>query len=226
MEAPIPQPGELIAGRLLVEKVLGKGGMGVVLAARHTELGERVAVKMLRLPSSVEGRVDERAVERLRREARAAAKLRGEHVVRVMDVGTLESGPVVPPTTGPPEPPDPGHEHGGTGAARFVPLPPTRLVDTRTGLGAPQAPVPDGGTLEVTARDVLKSAPRGYPKDHPRIELLRYKGLITWRDWPVAAWLGTARARDRIVAFLEASKPLNAWLRSNVGPSTIPERRR
>jgi uncharacterized protein (TIGR02453 family) len=80
--------------------------------------------------------------------------------------------------------------------------------------------------LDVTGHDVLKSAPRGYPKDHPRIELLRYKGLVTWREWPVAAWLGTAGAKDRIVGFLEASKPLNAWLRSNVGPSTMPERRR
>ena len=87
MDPQIPKPGELIAGRFLVERVLGSGGMGVVLAARHVELGELVAVKMLRLPSG-----DKRAFDRLRREARAAAKLRGEHVVRVMDVGTLESG--------------------------------------------------------------------------------------------------------------------------------------
>ena len=38
---------------------------------------------------------------------------------------------------------------------------------------------------------MLKTAPRGYPKDHPRIELLRYKGLITWRTWPPGPWLGT-----------------------------------
>jgi eukaryotic-like serine/threonine-protein kinase len=87
MDAQIPRPGELLAGRFVVERVLGSGGMGVVLAARHTELGELVAVKMLRLPAG-----DQRAVQRLRREARAAAKLRGEHVVRVMDVGMLESG--------------------------------------------------------------------------------------------------------------------------------------
>jgi serine/threonine protein kinase len=87
MDPQIPQPGELVAGRLRVERVLGSGGMGVVLAARHEDLGELVAVKMLRLPSG-----DGRSFERLRREARAAAKLRGEHVVRVMDVGTLENG--------------------------------------------------------------------------------------------------------------------------------------
>jgi uncharacterized protein (TIGR02453 family) len=80
--------------------------------------------------------------------------------------------------------------------------------------------------LDVNGHDVLKSAPRGYEKDHPRIELLRYKGLITWREWPAGAWLGTTKAKDRVIGFLQASKPLNAWLRTNVGPSTMPERRR
>jgi uncharacterized protein (TIGR02453 family) len=80
--------------------------------------------------------------------------------------------------------------------------------------------------LEVTGHEVLKSAPRGYPKDHPRIELLRNKGLITWRDWPPAAWLGTRRAKDRVVEFFRQSRPLNEWLRTNVGPSSLPERRR
>jgi len=76
--------------------------------------------------------------------------------------------------------------------------------------------------LQVTGHRVLKTAPRGYPKDHPRVELLRFKGLITWREWPVGAWLGTRRAKDRIVEFLRLSEPLNAWLRANVGPSTAP----
>ena len=80
--------------------------------------------------------------------------------------------------------------------------------------------------LDVTAREVLKTAPKGYPKDHPRIDLLRHKGLITWRDWPAGAWLGTRRAKDRVVEFLRLSKPLDQWLRTNVGPSTSPERRR
>ena len=80
--------------------------------------------------------------------------------------------------------------------------------------------------LEATGHDILKSAPKGYPKDHPRIDLLRYKGLITWKEWPAGAWLGTAKAKTRVVEFLEASKPLNAWLRSNVGSSTMPEQRR
>jgi uncharacterized protein (TIGR02453 family) len=80
--------------------------------------------------------------------------------------------------------------------------------------------------LTVTGHEVLKTAPKGYPKDHPRIELLRHKGLIAWREWPVEAWLGTRRAKDRVVGFLRHSKPLNAWLASHVGPSTLPERRR
>ena len=73
---------------------------------------------------------------------------------------------------------------------------------------------------------MLKTAPKGYPKDHPRIELLRYKGLIAWREWPAGAWLGTKRAKDRIVEFLEQSKPLVGWLQTNVGESTLPDRGR
>ncbi|MCI0634707.1 MAG: DUF2461 domain-containing protein [Actinobacteria bacterium] len=80
--------------------------------------------------------------------------------------------------------------------------------------------------LDVSGHAVLKSAPRGYPKDHPRIELLRFKGIVTWKDWPAAAWLGTRRAKDRMVEFFEHSAPLGEWLRTNVGSSTLPERRR
>jgi uncharacterized protein (TIGR02453 family) len=77
--------------------------------------------------------------------------------------------------------------------------------------------------LSVMGRDELKTAPRGYPKDHPRIELLRYKGLVTWREWPAGAWLGTKRAKDRVVGSLRASRPVADWLRTHVGPSTLPE---
>lgn len=80
--------------------------------------------------------------------------------------------------------------------------------------------------LDAMGHGELKTAPKGYPKDHPRIELLRYKGLITWKQWPVAAWLGTRRAKDRVVEFLRDSKPLNSWLRTNVGPSEMPADRR
>jgi uncharacterized protein (TIGR02453 family) len=80
--------------------------------------------------------------------------------------------------------------------------------------------------IEVTGHEVLKTAPKGYPRDHPRIELLRYKGLTAWREWPVGAWLGNRKAKDRVVEFFRASKPLNEWLRTHVGPSTLQARRR
>ncbi len=73
--------------------------------------------------------------------------------------------------------------------------------------------------VEATGHDALKTAPKGYPKDHPRIELLRYKGLIAWKEWPAGAWLGRKTAKDRVVAFFRAAGPLNRWLRANVGES-------
>jgi uncharacterized protein (DUF2461 family) len=83
-----------------------------------------------------------------------------------------------------------------------------------------------GSGIEVTAHGELKTAPRGFPKDHPRIELLRYKGLTAWREWPAGAWLGTRKAKDRIVAFFDDARPIRSWLDTNVGPSTMPERER
>ncbi len=68
------------------------------------------------------------------------------------------------------------------------------------------------GGYDVGAHEVLKTAPKGYPKDHPRIELLKHKGIVMSRSWPVGAWLGTRKAKDRIVAGLEAARPLNSWL--------------
>src|SRR5215467_9886038 len=56
--------------------------------------------------------------------------------------------------------------------------------------------------IGVAGRDVLKSAPRGYPANHPRIGLLRYKGIVAWKEWPVQDWLETAAARDRVAGFL------------------------
>ncbi len=79
--------------------------------------------------------------------------------------------------------------------------------------------------ITVDAHDVLKTAPKGYPKDHPRVELLRYKGLISWKQWPVGAWLGTRKAKERLVGFLRASKPLHDWLEKRVGPSELADAR-
>jgi uncharacterized protein (TIGR02453 family) len=87
------------------------------------------------------------------------------------------------------------------------------VADDRTGpeLEVIVAALRKGG-YEVGARETLKTAPRGYPADHPRIDLLRHKGLVMSRSWPVGAWLGTKRAKDRVIACLEAARPLNAWL--------------
>jgi serine/threonine protein kinase len=80
--------GELIAGKYRVEEVIGKGGMGVVLRARHQALDEPVAIKVLRpAMMDVPG-----MVTRFTREARAASKIKSPHVARVTDVDVLPSG--------------------------------------------------------------------------------------------------------------------------------------
>jgi uncharacterized protein (TIGR02453 family) len=83
-----------------------------------------------------------------------------------------------------------------------------------------------GQGISVDGMDVLKSAPRGYPADHPRIGLLRYKGLIAWKEWPVEPWLGTPVASERITGALRATRPFTGWLGSHVGPSAVPDRGR
>jgi serine/threonine-protein kinase len=85
---PQLQPGSLVADKYRVVRVLGNGGMGVVLEARHDVLGTQVAIKVPR-PGIL---VYPEAVARFLREAHAAAKLKSDHVVKVQDVGTLPSG--------------------------------------------------------------------------------------------------------------------------------------
>jgi uncharacterized protein (TIGR02453 family) len=70
--------------------------------------------------------------------------------------------------------------------------------------------------LTVHGHAVLKSAPRGYPADHPRIALLRYKGLTAWQEWPAGAWLETAQAKARVVSFFRTALPLSSWLATHV----------
>ena len=72
------------------------------------------------------------------------------------------------------------------------------------------------GGITVHGHGALKSAPRGYPADHPRITLLRYKGLTAWRQWQAGPWLESAQARDRVAEFFRTTRPLASWLRSNV----------
>jgi serine/threonine-protein kinase len=85
--APV-SPGDILAGKYEVERVLGFGGMGVVVAAKHVHLGERVAIKFL-LPQALK---KAEVVERFLREGRAAVRIKSEHVARVFDVGKLDDG--------------------------------------------------------------------------------------------------------------------------------------
>jgi len=86
--SPVPGVGEVIEGKYRVEEVVGRGGMGVVLAARHLTLGQRVAIKVLSAADAARAE----ATARFLREGRAAAGLTSDHVVRIHDVGTLPSG--------------------------------------------------------------------------------------------------------------------------------------
>ena len=65
----------------------------------------------------------------------------------------------------------------------------------------------------------LKSAPRGYPKDHPLVHLLRHKGVYVSKSFPEAKWVHTPKAFDHIVATWRAAAPLHKWLNRYVGPS-------
>jgi uncharacterized protein (TIGR02453 family) len=80
--------------------------------------------------------------------------------------------------------------------------------------------------IDVHGTDVLKKAPRGYPADHPRIGLLRYKGLIAWREWPVEPWLSSPKAKDQVRDFLAGTRPLADWLDGHVGESELSDDRR
>ncbi|MBI5090201.1 MAG: DUF2461 domain-containing protein [Actinobacteria bacterium] len=75
--------------------------------------------------------------------------------------------------------------------------------------------------LRLGAMDELKTAPRGYAKDHPRIELLRRKGLVATREWPEARWMRTSAVVTRVREAWDAGAPMNEWLDTHVGPSTL-----
>ena len=80
--------GSIVAGRYRIEHTLGRGGMGVVLSARHIALGQRVAIKLM-LPDAL---ADSASVERFMREALAASRINSEYVTRVFDMGELPNG--------------------------------------------------------------------------------------------------------------------------------------
>ncbi|NNE12878.1 MAG: DUF2461 domain-containing protein [Ilumatobacter sp.] len=76
--------------------------------------------------------------------------------------------------------------------------------------------------FSIGAIDELKTAPRGYPKDHPRIELIRRKGLMASKEFGAPKWLHTKQAASKIRGMWEAVRPMNDWLDAHVGPSTLP----
>ena len=84
---PVP-PGSVIAGRYRLDHVIGIGGMGIVVAATHLQLEQPIAIKFLQPDALASSEV----VARFIREARAAVRIKSEHVARVLDVGALESG--------------------------------------------------------------------------------------------------------------------------------------
>jgi len=94
--------------------------------------------------------------------------------------------------------------------------------DERTGTALAEA------VAEVRKRKLdieghaLKTAPRGWPRDHPRVELLRHKSLAAMRRFDPARWLGTKGAATRVTDTWRAATPMNEWLAANVGPSELP----
>jgi len=70
------------------------------------------------------------------------------------------------------------------------------------------------------AIDELKTAPKGYPKDHPRIELLRRKGLVMFADFGLPAWLHTKQVAAKLRSVWREAEPVTSWLDTHVGPTT------
>jgi uncharacterized protein (TIGR02453 family) len=70
--------------------------------------------------------------------------------------------------------------------------------------------------VEIHGHGTLKSAPRGYTADHPRIDLLRHKGLTTWQHWNPAPWLSTPDVAGKISEFFRTSAAFCDWLNSHI----------
>jgi eukaryotic-like serine/threonine-protein kinase len=87
-DSPV-QPGDMVAGKYRVDSVIAVGGMGMVVEAEHLQLGQKVAIKVL-LPTELAQ--EPHAAARFLREARAAARIGSDHVVRIYDVDTLPDG--------------------------------------------------------------------------------------------------------------------------------------
>ena len=100
------------------------------------------------------------------------------------------------------------------------------VADDETGpqLEAVAAAAQDAG-LELAGQR-LRTAPRGYPREHPRIELLRRKALIAGRALAAPEGIARQAALDHVAGAWRAAEPLNAWLDDHVGPSALPREQR
>jgi uncharacterized protein (TIGR02453 family) len=119
----------------------------------------------------------------------------------------------------------------GVGAGMHV-MAPDQLERYRRAVDAEKS----GTALELIVEEIkkkgyacapsapLKTAPKGYAKDHPRIALLNGKGIIVWKLWPVAGWFATKNAKERVADVLRSSVPLNDWLAKHVGDSELVSR--
>lgn len=91
--------------------------------------------------------------------------------------------------------------------------------DSRTGRALERIldQLADADSVADMGLSPLKTAPRGYARDHPRIDLLRRKGVVAHRTLTGSTLADPEEARDFVVSLFEAAKPLNAWLRKHVG---------
>ena len=107
----------------------------------------------------------------------------------------------------------------GQGPARLD----SALRSTPSNTGAEIAGIVDGLSkrYSIGAISELKTAPRGFPKDHPRIELIRRKGLLMSKDFGAPKWIHTKQAAKKIRDVWAAADEMNAWLDAHVGPSEL-----
>lgn len=95
------------------------------------------------------------------------------------------------------------------------------IVDDATGPDFERLVAAVERTYSISGEE-LKTAPRGYDRDHPRVRFLRHKGVTLGREYGAPAWLATKRAKSMIVKTWRGADPVHEWLNANVGPSHEP----
>jgi uncharacterized protein (TIGR02453 family) len=100
------------------------------------------------------------------------------------------------------------------------------VVDDRAGAQLAEATAAARAAGLDVVGESLRTAPRGYPRDHPRIDLLRHKALIAGRSLPGASGIGRDETLKHVASTWRAAEPLNVWLDEHVGPTAIEARGR